>query len=229
MKNIRCILLLSCVAMIGSVAMNGQSQVSRRALVTDQTTGRSVAFQAGRAAANMIVTLPSALPTVNQILVVPTESEYNVTTQWADPAGAGAVTSFVVKAADQDNNTTTYADVTDLVVPVVANRLYEFNAFVRGLYTGGAANIRIQFTVPAGTVMSYYIIVNDGAANDRGNFTEASDATLPTINVSREYELRGTILVGGTAGNVRMRFNSSSAGNNVRIQANSYMRATSLP
>lgn len=220
--------VLVCMAAVATAQNHGMTRLN----LSSGTNGRSVSFVTGQILVQESLRFPSSLPTVNQLLVVNTVNEADIVSQWQDPAGAGAVTTFVVKAANQDIATNpAYANVTDLTFPVIANRLYEFCAFLRCRRVGGGADMQIQFTVPAGTTMSYYFIRNNAVADDAGNFVETSDCNLPLPadpNVLT-FEVRGTILTVGTPGNIQMRFRSSVNGQTVRMLANSYMRGTSLP
>lgn len=133
-------------------------------------------------------------------------------------------------------SSTAYQDDDHLVVPVEANRDYIVEALL--LFTGDpAADAKWQFTLPAGSVMSWGTFTVDSAAAIAT--TGASNSGSPAGNVVtgvagtgtfRATFIRGTLEVGGTPGNLTLQWaqNVSNATATV-LRRGSHLLLTRVP
>lgn len=147
----------------------------------------------------------------------------------ATPVG-GSGPTYVVLTATRTNATTSYADITDLVIPVAANQrlsvecrfVYSANATTTGIgigWTGPASP-----TLTSGRMFSGLTSATVGGTtvigNDTGGVTTASVGT--TGNAAT---FTGFWSNGANAGNVQMRFKSEVAiASAIVIQAGSWCR-----
>lgn len=131
------------------------------------------------------------------------------------PAG-GSGPTYVVLTAARTNATTSYADITDLVIPVAANQrlaiechiIYSANATTTGIgigWTGPASPVRTGGQMIAGLTVAT-VGGTTSIGNDTGGVTTASTATS-----GNSATFRGTWVNGANAGNIQMRFKSEIA------------------
>lgn len=116
------------------------------------------------------------------------------------------------KSADESVSNNTYQNDDHLVVAVEANRDYIVEVLL--LFTGGATgDAKWQFTMPAGAVLTWgiYTIDTGGTIATVGNSNQSSPAgnsQTGTVGTStyRATFIRGTLEVGGTAGNFQLQW-----------------------
>lgn len=129
-------------------------------------------------------------------------------------AGANAVASLLQsfagleawKAADTSRagTVTALAADPDLTVPLAANDTYSFDLDL--LYEGGtqgAADLKVGWTVPAGTTMRYTVVNTSTTGTcTPGGSTEATVTVSGTNGAAnlRGIHMGGTVFAGGTAG-----------------------------
>lgn len=143
---------------------------------------------------------------------------------------AGSGPTYVRLTANRTNATTSYADITDLIIPVSANTRYDIEC--RLIYSANATTtgIGIGWTGPASpTLVGGQMIAGLTSAtvggttsvgNDTGGVTTASVATSGNFAT-----FHGIWSNGANAGNVQMRFRSEVAiANAIVIQAGSYCK-----
>ncbi len=209
-----------------------QDQITTNFNLVDPVTGKALIFIPGTNTVQQNVTLPSVLPTVGQTLAVTAVSGNDITTEWVSAGGTIAKSTFKVQKTDETNTSNvTFEDVNDLFVPVAINKVYELNTVIRFYSSSAAADIQVNFSVPAGTTIAwYYNRIFPAGSEDNGNYTEATNLTLATdvAPAQRIYELRGIVITGGTAGNVQLRFRRAggAGGDVVTLLKNSILRFT---
>lgn len=134
----------------------------------------------------------------------------------------------VVAVADQSvvSSTTLVSDGT-LVLPVDAGAVYEFSYV--GVFDGAAAGgVAINFTLPAGAVMGVCLPASGTAAGALEipfpGLSITSGVTLQGANNNQTVFLAGTLVAGGTAGNLTHQFAQvTSNGTATRRRAHSRM------
>lgn len=145
------------------------------------------------------------------------------------PAG-GSGPTYVVLTAARTNATTSYADITDLVIPVAENQrlaiechyIYSANATTTGIgigWTGPASPVRTGGLMTAG-LTSATVGGTTSVGNDTGGVTTASVATS-----GNSATFTGTWINGANAGNIQKRFKSEVAvASAIVIQPGSWCR-----
>jgi hypothetical protein len=133
----------------------------------------------------------------------------------------------VRKSSDQTvTSSTTLVNDSQLLFAVAANETYIFQAWLYTFAADGTPDIKVTFTGPAGSTVfwsSSQVIFN--AAGSTTLTVVAPGATTADLFVDsnlRAIQLYGTILNGGTAGNLQFQFaqNTSSA-NGTSVKAGS--------
>ena len=148
------------------------------------------------------------------------------------PGGSGP--TYVLLTAPRTNATTSYADITDLIIPVSANTRYDIecrlvysaNATTTGIgvgWTGPASPTLVGGQMVAG-LTSATVGGTTSVGNDTGGVTTASVATT-----GNSAHFRGIWSNGANAGNVQMRFKSEVAiAAAIVIQAGSFCKFNSF-
>jgi hypothetical protein len=145
----------------------------------------------------------------------------------------GSGPTYVVLTANRTNATTSYADITDLIIPVAAGTnydieckfIYSANATTTGIgigWTGPASPTqtggRMHAGLTAATVGGTTII-----GNDTGGVTTASTGTTGNFAVFEGFWRNGA-----NAGSIQLRFKSEIAiANAIVIQAGSWCKYNS--
>lgn len=146
--------------------------------------------------------------------------------------------AHVIKSADESvTNSTTMQDDNHLVLPLLANNEYWLECFI--IYGANAtADIRIDFTIPAGTTHDFTHggirlghNTADGFDNiSRSRFQEIStQGTVGGFHATANTDLgviplEGKIVVGGTAGNIQFQWAQNTANATATVvKANSLM------
>ena len=145
---------------------------------------------------------------------------------WATPTTYATVSS-VRKSADQTvTSSTTLVNDSQLKFAVAANETWIFQAWLYTYAADGTPDIKVTFTGPSGSTVfwsSSQVIFNAAAATTLT--VVAPGATTGDLFVDsnlRAIQLYGTILNGGTAGDVQLQWaqNTSSA-NGTSVKAGS--------
>lgn len=137
-------------------------------------------------------------------------------------------TRVVSQGADQTvTNSTTYVD-TGLAIFVESGAVYAYELFL-AYSASGAGDLKWRWSAPSGTLLASFTqayaasastaSINDGSliiqrrpANTTDRIAGGSDAGAPT-NFHSAYD-RGTITVGGAAGNLLVQFAQNTANAN---------------
>jgi len=146
---------------------------------------------------------------------------------------SGSGPTYVLLTANRTNATTSYADITDLIIPVSANTRYDIeckliysaNATTTGIgigWTGPASPTQTGGSMRSG-LTSATVGGTTSVGNDTGGVTTASVATTGNFAVFEGFWRNGA-----NAGNVQMRFKSEVAvANGIVIQAGSWCKFNS--
>jgi len=133
----------------------------------------------------------------------------------------------VRKSSDQTvTSSTTLVNDSQLLFAVAANETYIFQAWLYTFAADGTPDIKVTFTGPAGSTVfwsSSQVIFNAGGTTTLTVVAPgATTADLFVDSNLRAIQLYGTILNGGTAGNLQFQFaqNTSSA-NGTSVKAGS--------
>jgi len=133
----------------------------------------------------------------------------------------------VRKSSDQTvTSSTTLVNDSQLLFAVAANETYIFQAWLYTYAADGTPDIKVTFTGPAGSTVfwsSSQVIFNAGGSTTLTVVAPgATTADLFVDSNLRAIQLYGTILNGGTAGNLQFQFaqNTSSA-NGTSVKAGS--------
>lgn len=139
-------------------------------------------------------------------------------------------TTYVLLTANRTNATTSYADITDLVIPVSANTRYDIeckiiysaNATTTGIGIGwiGPASPTLAAGIMTAGLTSATVGGTTVGGNDTGGVTTASVGTSGNVAT-----FEGIWSNGANSGNVQMRFKSEVAvASAIVIQAGSWCR-----
>lgn len=149
-----------------------------------------------------------------------TSSDVN---QWLAPNA-----SF--KTSDQTvTSSTALVNDTALVVPVLANAIYEVKCLV--IYTAlNGGDLKWTWTVPAGAALLYQALHNEGGATGLGNSSLVNSQALVGFAVGQGagtntgVGMQGSIVVGSTPGNLQLQWaqNTSSA-TSTTVRTGSYI------
>lgn len=144
---------------------------------------------------------------------------------------------FVRKTADETvTSSNVLQDDDELKIPLLPNSIYEFElcAFFDAATTG---DIKAAFTVPAGSVIICRTVMPASAASSApvtmvSSVMVASGAASNAsggigAGAKAAYGVRGTVITGGTAGNLQFQFAQSvSDPTATTVFTNSYLKAT---
>jgi hypothetical protein len=140
---------------------------------------------------------------------------------------AGATIKSVRKSSDQTvTSSTTLVNDSQLLFAVAANETYIFQAWLYTFAADGTPDIKVTFTGPAGSTVlwsSSQVIFNAAAATTLTVVAAGGTSSDLFVDANfRAIQLYGTILNGGTAGNLQFQFaqNTSSA-NGTSVKAGS--------
>jgi hypothetical protein len=117
---------------------------------------------------------------------------------------------IVVKAADESvASSVTLQNDDELLAPLLANTDYAFEAFLH--VVGNSANdITIAFTVPTGATLAWSfapeISFSTNAPVTSTLVTASGTGQSHEVSAGMPIHIRGTVRVGGTAGNLQMQF-----------------------
>lgn len=145
-------------------------------------------------------------------------------TTWAHPKDVG-ITLYGVKTADQTKNSdNTLADDSEMSIPVEANSIYEFRAF---LVTNSHAtpDMKILFSSPAGATLNLFL-----SASNNGALIDPSSVTvLAGSGANRAGYWRGSLVTSSTAGNFVLQWaQKTSDVNDTILRKGSYIALTKM-
>ena len=151
--------------------------------------------------------------------------------------GTGFTPLIATIAATQASTTTTFVDVTQLSVPLVANATYEIDCFVTFQSAATTTGLGLGFTSPAGSRPMVEVVVpilSTAVASALRTFfpnatTTTSGSVLGTgvsaITSNHTARISGVVVVGGTAGNFQIQFRSEVASSAITLQIGSSLIA----
>lgn len=186
------------------------------------------AFKAGYSnALGYTPAFAAALPSTGRL----GESLYELDTGfWREWTGAAwtlrrGQSAWVEMSSDQTvNNTSTLVNITSLVLPVVANATYAFEANL--FFTSGSTpDIKFAVVTPAGATTQWWSL--DAFNTTWVRYASGGAVAIGTAGTEEAAELRGSVLTGATAGNIQLQFaqNGANASNTI-VRAHSSLTAT---
>ena len=135
----------------------------------------------------------------------------------------------VIKTADQSvNNSTTFANDTNLAFAMLANSSYTINASINYSSTNGTADFKYTFTLPAGATVHLNTDGPTGITTSTKCNISSSGQTC-ALNLAGAYRgtinINGYIRTGATAGNLQFQFaqNAISGGQSVTVYQGSML------
>ena len=136
----------------------------------------------------------------------------------------------------QQSTVTTYADITQLVLPVKANSLYEISCFLtfRSVATATGAGFQILTPLLSKNFVEIVVPITSTAVASQlrtifPNATVASNSGsvlgtgVTAINSNHTARISGMIKTGDTAGNCKLQFCSEVSGSAITLQVDSIM------
>lgn len=153
-------------------------------------------------------------------------------TTWTDltqSGGADARLSTVRISSDVTSNSTSLANATGLALALEANSTYAIDARVMFQAASTSTGIRLSQTVPSGaTVVAQWntptSLTSRTLANQRAANSGAATTSIDSANTNTLATGSLLVITGSTAGNLQIRFASSSS-NNAVIKAGSSLVA----
>lgn len=149
------------------------------------------------------------------------------------PATGGRIPKVITKAADETvNNSTSYQDDDELILPVLANEQWFIICAVRSI-SSNTADIKLQWTLPAGAVWrGDRRFWNESSVAQNHPHLDLTSGTAMAGQVSASFSgvhYIGILTVAGTAGDVALQWaqNTLEASNTV-VKASSCILAWKL-
>lgn len=147
------------------------------------------------------------------------------------PSGGGSSPTYVVLTANRTNATTSYADITDLIIPVGANERLDIECRMNYAANATTTGIGIGWTGPASPTLTFgqmtapLTTATVGGTNSTGNDTGGVTTASVLAAAGNTAIFKGSWLNGANSGNVQMRFKSEVAiANAIIIQAGSWCK-----
>lgn len=123
-----------------------------------------------------------------------------------------------IKAGDQHYTSTTFVNDNDLALQVDANANYLFDSvlFIEG-GTNGSSDCKFQWTIPTGATLSVAVpalYFTDGNTHGPAYIAGGTSLTVGTqgAGVVRPVLMRGSLVMGSTAGTVQLKAAKNSSG-----------------
>lgn len=111
------------------------------------------------------------------------------------------------------SNSTAYQNVTNMILPLLANQVWRFSATVVGL-SSAAANWKFQFTVPAGATLWFSTGQFTTSAGGLAIYSQVGAGTTVDVRgtgANLPVEVAGTVVCGGTPGNLQLQAAQNTA------------------
>jgi hypothetical protein len=160
---------------------------------------------AGSMSGDIKYTLPSALPTTNQVLSATAVSGTDVTLGWANASGSSVSNYHTARTSNQTVASATNWQEILSVTPAVS-KTYMFRASIRVQGNANNPDFEVRFTVPASTTVSYTWFSSRATNLDQsGSLTDGTVAEIfdhADGTNWRTYEITGVITVSSTSGAV---------------------------
>lgn len=141
--------------------------------------------------------------------------------------GGGSLVRSARLSAQRTTTSTSFGDVTDLSISVGAGETWSFEASLTGgcNNTGGS---QFTVTVPTGSTLRLMAQGNTSSATawTGVSITTSGANTVTMFNANAQGRLAflsGTVIVGGSAGTVQVRFRSITSGQTTTVEAGSYI------
>ncbi|MDP4219115.1 MAG: hypothetical protein Q8916_02450 [Bacteroidota bacterium] len=217
----------------GTVSTNENltlSGVNNILTLTGNGAGVSSFTTGAQGATNLNYTLPTTLPTTNQVLTATSVAGSAITLGWSS---AGAVT-FARKTTDvvlTASNTTLQSDA-DLFIPMVANATYEFSGVIAYDGSTTSSDLKIAFTIPAGASIRWSFdqagtAITPSSITSSGTAASTFHVDATTSTNDQSIFVSGIVVVGGTAGNLQLQeAQATSQAATTTILTNSHLKAT---
>lgn len=153
-------------------------------------------------------------------------------TSWAPVQTTPPVFLVLAKSADQANSSTTRADISDLTVPIAANEVIHFHAYLIGSSSSNATGICHSINGPTSPSEVAATIVGWTGTNGATLATtpaaaytdEQVNTGSPASSARRVFGIYGRVINGATAGTFALRFRSETNGSAVTIHRGSWMQ-----
>lgn len=137
------------------------------------------------------------------------DAEGRITTLEETPGGIGEI--IALKTADQQIiNTTTYQNITDLVIEAEANSVYVVKATII-YYVTSADDSQLRMTLPTGATGIYWHTAN--SLGQGGSSITGGLSNVVNVNSVVRAELLIYIVIGSTAGNIQLQMAPLNNGN----------------
>ena len=139
----------------------------------------------------------------------------------ANPIWASVPVKVVRKTANETvNNSSALQNDDDLLWAVLANEVWAFYLYIRHA-SGVTPDIKFGWAYPVGTTMSW---IQGSPGTSLVEMTETSVDNLTTNGTEQIVIYQGLVVVGGTAGNINLKWaqNLANASNTI-VRANSYL------
>ncbi len=128
-------------------------------------------------------------------------------------------------------DSTTLVDCTELVLPLLAEEVWLFDACIF-FEADTTPDIKFAFTIPAGATMIWGLAEDTGGGSNAPVYRARQTSDDAQIIAASGYgtavpvHLMGTVVCGGNAGDLQLRFaqNVADAGNPANVLANSWLR-----
>lgn len=200
-SNVR--LTLSNAAAVVTVNNGGELRLAEASPGTDYSS-----FKVGIQTGNISYTLPTSLPTANQVLTATTVGGTDVTLGWTS-SGSSSTTSAMGADFNIPDGDDVLNDVTGLSVAVAANTTYEVMGRITLDETSGNDDLRLRFVGPAGAVLFIQAFQNNGGTEN--GYPINTDIVY---DADETAVFHGFLIVAGTSGNfnVQAALVSSSGG-----------------
>lgn len=228
-----------------TLAVTGAATLGSTLAVTGATVINSTLRAAGAASLNSTLTVTGAA-TLGSTLGVTgiTTLSSNLSVAGSASVSGNATVSgnltvsgigqwlTVHKTSNQNvTASTTLVSDSHLLLPVVANAVYEMEAFIAYDGAFGAGELKVDWSVPSAATLYWALngpTTGGGAlydSNVRSNGTAAAAGTYGTGGTQTSLNSRGRLTVGANAGNLQFRFaQSASNATATTVYAGSWIR-----
>ena len=158
-------------------------------------------------------------------------------TNWVASSPSVGISLTEIVASNQQSTSTTLGDISDLLIPIVANGVYLIDCIVTFQSAATTTGINLGINTPTGCVNKIEITVsvnqnaasaaqlrffmpNSGVSWNLGNIVGTG---VLTINSNQSARITGVIANGSTAGNCKIQFATEVSGSAVTVQSGSYL------